>query len=70
MSKSSYFSGEPIFSQLLSFLPKQKVKSIAEHLSSDRYIKRFANERSAEADLALQKNLYIKKKEERNEKPR
>ena len=41
MSKSSYFSGEPIFSQLLSFLPKQKVKSIAEHLSSDRYIKRF-----------------------------
>jgi hypothetical protein len=41
MSKSSYFSGEPIFSQLLSFLPKQKVKSIAEHLSSDRYIKSF-----------------------------
>lgn len=41
MSKSSYFVGEPIFSQLLSFLLKQKVKSIAEHLSSDRYIKHF-----------------------------
>jgi hypothetical protein len=41
MSKSSFFTGQPIFGQLLNFIPKQLVQRISVSLSADRYCKRF-----------------------------
>lgn len=41
MSKSTFFTGQPIFSQLLSFIPRNKVGQLAESYSTDRYCKNF-----------------------------
>jgi hypothetical protein len=41
MSKSKYFTGQPIYSQLLSYLPQRKVKDIADEHNADRYYKNF-----------------------------
>jgi len=41
MSKSKFFTGQPIFSQLLSFLPKCSVDRIADEQQSDRYCRHF-----------------------------
>lgn len=41
MSKNANYIGQPIFSQLLKFLPKDKISSISSELKSDHYIKRF-----------------------------
>ena len=41
MNKSTFFSGQPIFTQLLRFIPKDKVASIARTKRADRYSKRF-----------------------------
>ncbi len=41
MNKSNFFSGQPIFSQLFSFIPRQIVyNAVLEH-QSDRYVKKF-----------------------------
>jgi hypothetical protein len=42
MHKSSFFTGQPIFGQLLKFIPRQVVKRIAADFQSDRYCKRFS----------------------------
>lgn len=41
MSKNAKFIGQPIFSQLLKFIPKQKIVQLSNSHQSDRYIKRF-----------------------------
>lgn len=41
MSKSKFFTGQPIFSQLLSFLPKGSIDRIADEQQSDRYCRHF-----------------------------
>lgn len=41
MSKSKFFTGQPIFSQVLSFLPKASVDRIANEHQSDRYCRHF-----------------------------
>lgn len=41
MSKSRFFTGQPIFSQLLSFLPKGSIDRIAQESQSDRYCRHF-----------------------------
>lgn len=41
MSKSKFFTGQPIFSQLLSFVPRVDVDRIARQCGSDRYCKHF-----------------------------
>jgi hypothetical protein len=41
MSKSKFFTGQPIFSQLLSFLPKSSIDRIATEQQSDRYCRHF-----------------------------
>lgn len=41
MSKSKYFTGQPIFTQVLSYVPQYRVKSIAEDHKADRYYKDF-----------------------------
>lgn len=41
MSKSTYFTGQPIFSQLIKFVPKHLVAKIASEHQADRYCKRF-----------------------------
>jgi hypothetical protein len=41
MNKSNFFSGQPIFSQLLKFIPKDSVLRIAYDTKSDHYCKRF-----------------------------
>lgn len=41
MSKSKFFTGQPIFSQLLSFLPKGSIDRIAQQHQSDRYCRHF-----------------------------
>lgn len=41
MSKSSFFTGQPIFGQVLNFIPKQLVRNVSLSLQTDRYCKRF-----------------------------
>lgn len=41
MGKSALFSGQPIFSQLINFIPKQKFSSIVKSHDGDRYVKKF-----------------------------
>jgi hypothetical protein len=41
MNKSTFFSGQPIFSQLLKFIPKDTVTRIARDSKADHYCKRF-----------------------------
>lgn len=41
MSKSIFFTGQPIFNQVLSFLPRQLVCKIASEQKADYYCKRF-----------------------------
>ena len=42
MSKSTYFTGQPILNQLLMFLDKGKIRKIVMQNQSDRYVKRFS----------------------------
>lgn len=41
MNKSTFFSGQPIFAQLLKFIPKDSLLRIANSSKSDHYCKRF-----------------------------
>ena len=41
MAKDAYFTGQPIFSQILSFLDRGKIARYATQHQSDRYYKRF-----------------------------
>ncbi len=41
MSKSTNFSGQPVFTQLLSFLDKTEIKAIGKQHNAERYIKKF-----------------------------
>jgi hypothetical protein len=41
MDKSSFFTGQPIFNQLLSLIPKGEVRRLARKYDSDRYCKTF-----------------------------
>jgi hypothetical protein len=41
MGKSTNFSGQPIFSQLLKFIDKSDVRKIAKQLDAERYVKKF-----------------------------
>ena len=41
MNKSTFFTGQPIFTQLLNFIPQSKVSKLALELKTDRYYKKF-----------------------------
>lgn len=41
MSKNALFSGQPIFSQLIKFIPRDKFSSIVRKYNGDRYTKKF-----------------------------
>ena len=41
MNKSTFFTGQPIFTQLLNFIPLTKVSKLASELKTDRYYKKF-----------------------------
>ncbi len=41
MSKSTFFTGQPIFSQILNFIPRSSVSTIACESEADRYYKSF-----------------------------
>src|ERR1044071_1805489 len=41
MNKSSFFTGQPIFTQLLKVLPKSSVFKAVREVQSDRYCKKF-----------------------------
>lgn len=41
MSKSTFFTGQPIFSQLLSLIPGSIIQSLSRHFNADRYCKKF-----------------------------
>jgi hypothetical protein len=41
MNKSTFFTGQPIFNQLLNFIPRSAVYSIGRDLQADRYYKSF-----------------------------
>jgi hypothetical protein len=41
MNKSTFFAGQPIFTQLLNFIPQAKVSKLALEFKSDRYYKKF-----------------------------
>ena len=42
MGKSTNFSGQPIFNQLLTFIDKSEIRKIAKKHGSERYVKKFA----------------------------
>lgn len=42
MYKSSFFTGQPIFSQILKFIPRQSIVSIGKRHNADRYCKKFS----------------------------
>jgi len=42
MNKSTHFTGQPIFSQLINLIPKDLVSSLASQHQSDRYCKKFS----------------------------
>lgn len=42
MGKSTNFSGQPIFNQLIKFIDKSEIKSIAKKHGSERYVKKFS----------------------------
>lgn len=41
MSKGTFFTGQPIFNQILSFVPRTLVQSLARSCNADRYCKSF-----------------------------
>ncbi|SDL87261.1 protein of unknown function [Daejeonella rubra] len=41
MPKSTFFTGQPVFNQLLCFIPRSKVEQLALKHSADRYCKKF-----------------------------
>ncbi len=41
MSKSTHFSGQPIYGQLINLLDKRKVLEFCETVGKERYIKHF-----------------------------
>jgi hypothetical protein len=41
MGKSTNFSGQPIFNQLLTFIDKSEIRKIAKEHGSERYVKKF-----------------------------
>lgn len=41
MSKSTFFTGQPVFTQLLKFIPTSQVAKLVSEFSADRYYKRF-----------------------------
>jgi Transposase DDE domain/Domain of unknown function (DUF4372) len=41
MNKSSFFTGQPIFNQVLSFIPRGEIATISNSCQSDRYCKTF-----------------------------
>src|SRR5258706_5775708 len=41
MNKSNFFTGQPIFAQLLKFIPKDSVLRIGREYKADHYCKRF-----------------------------
>ena len=43
MGKDKNFSGQPIFTQLLSFLCKSNIKRFSKELKADRYVKKFTS---------------------------
>ncbi|MBE7170484.1 MAG: IS4 family transposase [Williamsia sp.] len=43
MGKSSFFTGQPILTQLLSFIPRFLVKNAVREFDSDRYVKHFGS---------------------------
>jgi hypothetical protein len=43
MGKSTNFSGQPIFTQLLNFLDKSKISKSSKALGANKYVKRFTS---------------------------
>ena len=41
MSKSTYFFGQPLYSQIIFLLDKDKILKISQELEGERYIKKF-----------------------------
>lgn len=41
MSKSTFFTGQPIFTQLLSLIPRSMVSTLSRQFNADRYCKKF-----------------------------
>jgi hypothetical protein len=41
MGKSSFFTGQPVFNQLLSFIPAALVSRLSKKYKADYYVKRF-----------------------------
>lgn len=41
MSKGTFFTGQPIFNQILNFIPRHRISSISKEFQADRYYKSF-----------------------------
>ena len=43
MGKDIFFSGQPVFTQLLSYLPKKRIEFLAKKHKTDHYVKNFTS---------------------------
>lgn len=50
MGKSSHFSGQPLYCQVIKLLDKSKVLQISREKGSERYVKRFNGWGSSRGD--------------------
>ena len=41
MAKDNFFTGQPVFNQLLQLIPKHIIRNVSRQHQSDRYYKRF-----------------------------
>ncbi len=41
MGKNTYFTGQPIFNQLIKFIDKKEIRKIAVNHGAERYVKKF-----------------------------
>src|SRR5947208_1043285 len=41
MNKGTFFTGQPIFSQIINLIPKDKILRLSKHHQTDRYYKKF-----------------------------
>ena len=60
MSKSTYFTGQPVYSQVIKLLDKAKIQQIShETLVSERYVKRLPGGNTSSLCSLASSNILI-----------
>ena len=60
MSKSTYFTGQPVYSQVIKLLDKAKIQQISlETLGSERYVKRLTGWKHLITPIRFKKRSFM-----------